>query len=172
MGCPTLPLTSPLRGPAIYLHNHSLSRRQSPNTVVITFHINNLRARLSSIINNPPARLPSHSLPKIIPDNGPNPGPSRRQECHHHRRSWVSPKAIPSKQPSLPPFACADTILPRGIGLETSILFAKEGAHVLMADISGPALEKAKAKVLQLVPDAPRVETKVASPLVPPLLFH
>ncbi|KAL2105972.1 hypothetical protein VUR80DRAFT_7491 [Thermomyces stellatus] len=48
-----------------------------------------------------------------------------------------------------------------GIGLETSILFAKEGASVLMADISGPALEKAKAKVLQLVPDAPRVETKV-----------
>ena len=37
-----------------------------------------------------------------------------------------------------------------------------------MADISGPALEKAKAKVLQLVPDAPRVETKVTSPLAPP----
>ncbi|KAK3695823.1 hypothetical protein B0T22DRAFT_116894 [Podospora appendiculata] len=46
-----------------------------------------------------------------------------------------------------------------GIGLETSILFAKEGASVLMADISGPALEKAKAKVLQLVPSAQRVET-------------
>ncbi|KAI1272672.1 hypothetical protein F5Y07DRAFT_287036 [Xylaria sp. FL0933] len=46
-----------------------------------------------------------------------------------------------------------------GIGLETSILFAKEGANVLMADISGPALEKAKAKLLQLVPKAPRVET-------------
>ncbi|KAI0393065.1 hypothetical protein F5Y17DRAFT_433981 [Xylariaceae sp. FL0594] len=48
-----------------------------------------------------------------------------------------------------------------GIGLETSILFAKEGANVLMADISGPALEKAKAKVLQLVPNAGRVETIV-----------
>ncbi|KAI8627807.1 hypothetical protein F5Y19DRAFT_155753 [Xylariaceae sp. FL1651] len=46
-----------------------------------------------------------------------------------------------------------------GIGLETSILFAKEGANVLMADISGPALEKAKAKLLQLVPNASRVET-------------
>lgn len=32
-----------------------------------------------------------------------------------------------------------------------------------MADISAPALEKAKAKVLQLVPDAPRVETKVSN---------
>ncbi|KAI0475746.1 hypothetical protein GGR56DRAFT_433687 [Xylariaceae sp. FL0804] len=48
-----------------------------------------------------------------------------------------------------------------GIGLETTILFAKEGASVLMADISGPALEKAKAKVLQLVPDAKRIETTI-----------
>ncbi|KAI3321563.1 hypothetical protein HD806DRAFT_524026 [Xylariaceae sp. AK1471] len=48
-----------------------------------------------------------------------------------------------------------------GIGLETSILFAKEGANVLMADISGPALEKAKAKLLQLVPNASRVETTI-----------
>ncbi|KAK2057973.1 short chain dehydrogenase [Colletotrichum caudatum] len=47
-----------------------------------------------------------------------------------------------------------------GIGLETSILFAKEGASVVMADISGPALDKAKAKVLSLIPSA-RVETKI-----------
>ncbi|KAK7414452.1 hypothetical protein QQX98_006731 [Neonectria punicea] len=45
-----------------------------------------------------------------------------------------------------------------GIGLETSILFAKEGASVLLSDISLPALEKAAAKVKQLVPDARRVE--------------
>lgn len=45
-----------------------------------------------------------------------------------------------------------------GIGLETSILFAKEGANVLMADISQPALEKAQSKVKQLVPSAGRVE--------------
>ncbi|KAI0011426.1 hypothetical protein F4779DRAFT_228191 [Xylariaceae sp. FL0662B] len=48
-----------------------------------------------------------------------------------------------------------------GIGLETTILFVKEGANVMMADISGPALEKAKAKVLQLVPKANRIETTV-----------
>ena len=48
----------------------------------------------------------------------------------------------------------------RGIGLETSILFVKEGARVLMTDISAEALEKAQAKVKQLVPDA-AVETKV-----------
>ncbi|KAK0726861.1 short-chain dehydrogenase/reductase family protein [Lasiosphaeria miniovina] len=46
-----------------------------------------------------------------------------------------------------------------GIGLETSILFAKEGASILMADISAPALERAKAKIEQLVPNAKRVET-------------
>jgi len=46
-----------------------------------------------------------------------------------------------------------------GIGLETSILFAREGANVLMADISEPALEKAQAKLKEVVPQAPRVET-------------
>ncbi|KAH0846854.1 3-oxoacyl-[acyl-carrier-protein] reductase FabG [Fonsecaea pedrosoi] len=46
-----------------------------------------------------------------------------------------------------------------GIGLETTILFAKEGASVLMADISEPALEKALAKVKELVPNSPRLET-------------
>lgn len=48
-----------------------------------------------------------------------------------------------------------------GIGLETSILFAKEGASVLMADISAPALEKALAKVKELVPEAVKVETTI-----------
>jgi NAD(P)-dependent dehydrogenase (short-subunit alcohol dehydrogenase family) len=53
-----------------------------------------------------------------------------------------------------------DILIPRsGIGLETSILFAREGANVLMADISAPALEKALAKVKEVVPNAPRVET-------------
>ncbi|KJZ70549.1 hypothetical protein HIM_10052 [Hirsutella minnesotensis 3608] len=47
-----------------------------------------------------------------------------------------------------------------GIGLETSILFAKEGANVLMSDISVEALEKAQAKVKQLVPSAGKVEIK------------
>jgi hypothetical protein len=51
----------------------------------------------------------------------------------------------------------------RGIGLETAILFAKEGASVLLADISEPALEKALAKVKQLVPNAPRLEIRVRS---------
>ncbi|TGO48443.1 hypothetical protein BCON_0240g00220 [Botryotinia convoluta] len=48
-----------------------------------------------------------------------------------------------------------------GIGLETCILFAKEGANILMADISAPALEKAAAKLRQLVPSAHKVEVKV-----------
>ena len=41
-----------------------------------------------------------------------------------------------------------------GIGLETTILFMKEGAHVLMADISEQALTKALAKVKEICPDA------------------
>lgn len=52
----------------------------------------------------------------------------------------------------------------RGIGLETCILFAKEGANVLMADISGPGLEKASAKVRQLIPSHNKLETKVRTP--------
>ncbi|KAK3396264.1 hypothetical protein B0T20DRAFT_266723 [Sordaria brevicollis] len=48
-----------------------------------------------------------------------------------------------------------------GIGLETSILFAKEGANVLMADISDEAVKRAEAKVKQLVPNASRVESIV-----------
>ncbi|TDZ19942.1 3-oxoacyl-[acyl-carrier-protein] reductase FabG [Colletotrichum sidae] len=47
-----------------------------------------------------------------------------------------------------------------GIGLETGILFAKEGASVMLADISAPALEKAKAKIIQLVPNA-KVDSKL-----------
>ncbi|KAK2626583.1 hypothetical protein QTJ16_003758 [Diplocarpon rosae] len=48
-----------------------------------------------------------------------------------------------------------------GIGLETCILFAREGANVLMADISSTALEKASAKLRQLVPSAHKLEIKV-----------
>jgi NAD(P)-dependent dehydrogenase (short-subunit alcohol dehydrogenase family) len=48
-----------------------------------------------------------------------------------------------------------------GIGLETAILFAREGASILMTDISVPGLEKAKAKILELVPHTCRLETQV-----------
>lgn len=47
-----------------------------------------------------------------------------------------------------------------GIGLETAILFAKEGCSVLMLDISDAALDKAVAKVKELVPDAPRLQIR------------
>jgi len=46
-----------------------------------------------------------------------------------------------------------------GIGLETTILFVLEGASVLMADISAPALEKALLKVQEFMPHNARVET-------------
>lgn len=60
------------------------------------------------------------------------------------------------------------TQLYSGIGLETAILFAKEGASVLLADISEPALETALAKVKQLVPSVPRVETFVRTKAILP----
>lgn len=49
----------------------------------------------------------------------------------------------------------------RGIGLETCIRFAQEGANILMADISAPALGKAVAKLKEVFPSVKRVETKV-----------
>lgn len=48
-----------------------------------------------------------------------------------------------------------------GIGLETTILFAREGAKVIMADISGPALEKALAKARPLVPSSAVLKTLI-----------
>lgn len=45
-----------------------------------------------------------------------------------------------------------------GIGLETTILFAREGAAVLMADISEPALAVALSKVDRILPVHPRIE--------------
>lgn len=42
-----------------------------------------------------------------------------------------------------------------GIGLETSILFASEGAHVVCADINGPAAEKTVALIAEIAKDAP-----------------
>lgn len=72
------------------------------------------------------------------------------------------PRGENTRQQNTPkPLHALLTEVPSGIGLETSILFAKEGANVLMSDISEPALEKALAKVKQLVPDAVRVEVKV-----------
>jgi NAD(P)-dependent dehydrogenase (short-subunit alcohol dehydrogenase family) len=52
-------------------------------------------------------------------------------------------------------------LMSSGIGLESSVLFAKEGASVLMADINADALEKARDLASQIVPDG-RIEVFVA----------
>ncbi|KAJ4297476.1 hypothetical protein N0V90_005368 [Kalmusia sp. IMI 367209] len=56
---------------------------------------------------------------------------------------------------------CVVTGAAGGIGLETCILFAREGANVLLSDISGPALDKAIEKLKAAVPDAKKLETKI-----------
>ncbi|KAF2499526.1 putative short-chain dehydrogenase/reductase family protein [Lophium mytilinum] len=54
---------------------------------------------------------------------------------------------------------CIVTGAAGGIGLETCILFAREGARVLMADISQSALDKSSARLRELVPHAEKIDT-------------
>lgn len=48
-----------------------------------------------------------------------------------------------------------------GIGLETSLLFAKEGANVLLTDINLPAAEKAASSITQRFPNVKALAVKV-----------
>lgn len=43
-----------------------------------------------------------------------------------------------------------------GIGLESAILFASEGAHVVCADIRAEAVDKTIALIKEIVKDAPK----------------
>lgn len=47
-----------------------------------------------------------------------------------------------------------------GIGLESSILFAREGAHVLLVDINLEAAEKGAALITQRYPNVKALATK------------
>jgi NAD(P)-dependent dehydrogenase (short-subunit alcohol dehydrogenase family) len=51
-------------------------------------------------------------------------------------------------------------LLYRGIGLESSILFAQEGAKVLLVDINLPAAEKAVAIIVERYPNVEAVAIK------------
>ena len=74
----------------------------------------------------------------------------------HHRCSWVS-FSFSSQAAAA---STTDTPHYSGIGLETSILFAKEGALLVMADINSKALDNAKQIVLKFAPRA-KIETFV-----------
>lgn len=51
-------------------------------------------------------------------------------------------------------------MLVSGIGLESSILFAQEGANVVLADINLEAVEKAAALVTEKYPNIKAIATK------------
>lgn len=63
---------------------------------------------------------------------------------------------------------CIVTGAAGGIGLETSILFAQNGANVLMSDINAEALKKAVEKVQQLVKNI-KIEAFVSPFLLLPI---
>jgi len=67
---------------------------------------------------------------------------------------------------------CIITGAAGGIGLETTICFAQEGANVLMSDINTAALSSALQKVQSLVPNAGKLETFVLPPLSSSSLSH
>jgi NAD(P)-dependent dehydrogenase (short-subunit alcohol dehydrogenase family) len=51
-------------------------------------------------------------------------------------------------------------LLYRGIGLESSILFAQEGANVLLVDINLPAAEKGAAIIAERYPNVKAIAIK------------
>ena len=82
---------------------------------------------------------------------------SRTQLFFCYAFSKTQCRAIPYT--SFPGSMLTIALVHSGIGLETTILFAREGAAVLMADISEPALATAVQKVHSILPNPPRLET-------------
>lgn len=94
-------------------------------------------------------------LPYPITQNG---WKTRRQERHCHWRSWVCSTILALAESS------KLTRTYSGIGLETTILMLREGASVLMTDISEAGLAQALNKANEIVPPASRsgkAETRV-----------
>lgn len=75
--------------------------------------------------------------------------------CAHHGRRLVSPKFRND------PHRHEQTIANSGIGLESSLLFAKEGANVLLVDINLPAAERAASLINQRFPNVKALAVKV-----------
>lgn len=59
----------------------------------------------------------------------------------------------PPRQSYFSSHRALSNVVPSGIGLETSILFASEGANVLLVDINLSAVEKAAASIKEKSPN-------------------
>ena len=70
----------------------------------------------------------------------------------HHRSRYILTKAASEPRPKLTHSTRAGS----GIGLETSLLFASEGAHVICADINLQTAERTVHLIAENFPDAPK----------------
>lgn len=78
--------------------------------------------------------------------------------CSYHWRWLVS--RFCSQARIYRAIACHHWLHGRGIGLESSILFALEGANVLLVDINQKAVEEAAAKIAKKAPNVKVVATR------------
>lgn len=71
---------------------------------------------------------------------------THRTGSFDHRGRLVCPKISPS-------VTCLTHFICSGIGLESSILFAQEGANVLLVDVNLPAAEKVQKLIADRFPN-------------------
>lgn len=82
------------------------------------------------------------------------------ESCDYSPRSSQVP-ARESVVSNIPRYRYEQTTINSGIGFESSLLFAKEGANILLADINLPAAERTASLVKQRFPNVKALAVKV-----------
>ena len=107
-----------------------------------------------------PGRLHNKVRPKVLHSNR---GPTNfeRTVCSHHR-CWIvitslHRTSIHDLSGIITLFLCPPN---SGIGMETSLLFASEGANVLLVDINLKAVEAVAALITARYPNVKNIATK------------